>query len=173
MPRSGIPLINPRNENNFRGDRAQSARQVRAERANEEYKLMPTFDPSAWNLDDAQEPYALKDGTEARLRILEVTHHERDDKTEYLNVRLEVPDEPYSKEIAHFLNIPTPGLDAKRSNQARSDMDKFLHCFNIDRTRPFNPSEDWVGEEGWAILGIRRTDAYGEQNKINKFILPR
>lgn len=131
------------------------------------------LDPNEWSLDDSQEPYALKDGTEARLRIIEVRKDTRDDESEYLTIRLEVPDEPYSKDVTKFLNIPSRKMDAKQLNQSRHDMKLFCQCFEVDMSRPFDPTEDWVGLEGWAILGVRKTEQYGEQNTIKKLIVPK
>lgn len=133
---------------------------------------MPTFDPTEWELSTAQEPYALKDGEEVKLRIMEVRKETRpSDDTEYFNVRLEVPDQPFSKEIAHFLNVPDRKLmNAKQINVARNEMQKFLAAFEIDTERPFDPTEDWPGQEGWCILGMRKSDQYGEQNYIKKLI---
>lgn len=134
---------------------------------------MPMIDPTEWNVDDSQEAYALKAGTEARLRIIEVRKQTRDDETEYYVVRMEVPSEPYSKEITDFLDIPSRGLDAKRLNDARQKMKIFTEAFGLDLSRPFDPMEDWVGCEGWAILTLRNREGYGEENRVGKYVRPR
>jgi hypothetical protein len=41
------------------------------------------------------------------------------------------------------------------------------------RSRPGEPEDDWPGLEGWAILGMEKTDQYGEQNFVKKFVAPR
>ena len=140
--------------------------------ATERVSSMSMLDPTEWELEDSHEPFALRDGTEAKLRILEVQKGV-DNEREYLTIRLEVPEEPYSKDITHWLNVPSRKMDAKHLNVARNDMLKFCQCFEIDRTRPFDPTEDWVGLEGWCILGLRKSEQYGEQNRIGKFIVPR
>ena len=43
----------------------------------------------------------------------------------------------------------------------------------IDRSRPSDPTEDWVGCEGWYILSLRSSEQYGEQNRISKFVRAR
>lgn len=134
---------------------------------------MSMIDPTEWNLEDSQEPYALKDGTEAMLRIIEVRYDKRSDGSAYYTVRLEVPNEPFSKDITEWLNVPELPLDAKRLNAAKQKMWHFMDCFGIDRTRPSDPLEDWVGQEGWCILSLSKSDQYGEQNRISKFIMPR
>lgn len=132
---------------------------------------MPSFDPSEWNLDDSQETYAMPDGTEANLRILSVELRDREnDGTKYFIVRSEITEEPYSKEITSFLNIPSRLMDAKQLNLARNEMKKFTECFGLDMSMEFDPKEDWVGCEGTVILSLSKSDAYGEQNRIAKYL---
>lgn len=134
-------------------------------------RTMSMIDPSEWNLEDSREPYALKDGTEALLRVLEVRKSTRPETdTEYYTVRFEVPSEPYSKDIADFIDLPSSRLDAKRLNAARQKMLNFTQCFGIDLSRPFDPTEDWVGCQGWCILSLSKSDQYGEQNRISKYL---
>lgn len=142
-------------------------------------KTMSMIDPSEWNLDDSQEPYALRDGVEAKLRIVSVEKNQRRDRDgtitgEYWVVRIEVPDEPYSKEITDFLDIPdAKHMDAKRLNTARDKMRKFCDAFEIDRSRPFDPSDNWPGQEGWGILSLTVSPDYGEQNRVRRYIVPK
>ncbi len=132
------------------------------------------IDPSEWNLDDSHEPTVLKDGAEALLRIIEVVRGTSrfTEGTQY-TVRFEVPAEPFSKDITDWFDEPTRGMDAKRLNDARQKMKHFMECFGIDKSRPSDPSEDWIGCEGWCILSMRTNDQYGEQNRIAKFVQAR
>ena len=135
---------------------------------------MSMIDPTEWDLEDSQEPYALKDGAEAQLRIIEVRRGTRlDTEVEYYTVRMEVVGEPFSKEITDWLDVPSRQLDAKRLNAARQKMQRFMACFAIDASRPFDPTADWFGCEGWAILGLSKSELYGEQNRISRYIQPR
>ena len=135
---------------------------------------MSMIDPTEWELDDSHEPTTLKDGTEAQLRIIEVTRgtSKFTNSTQY-TVRFEVPGEPFSKDIADWFDEPTRGMDPKRLNDARQKMKNFMDCFGIDRTRPSDPTEDWVGAEGWCILSLRVSEQYGDQNRISKFVRAR
>ena len=136
-------------------------------------RTMSMIDPTEWSLEDSQEPYALKDGSEVILRIIDVRLDKRDDDSEYYTVRMEVPSEPYSKEITDWLNVPSRNLDAKRLNTAQHKMKSFMLCFSIDTGKLTDPLEDWPGQEGWAILNLTKSDQYGEQNRIAKYIIPR
>ena len=139
-----------------------------------EYKSMSMIDPTEWYLEDSREPYALKDGTEALLRVIEVRKMTRpENDTEYYVVRFEVPSEAYSKDITDFLDAPSSKLDAKRLNVARQKMLHFSEAFSVDMSRPFDPTEDWVGLEGWCILSLTKSDQYGEQNRISKYVRAR
>lgn len=136
--------------------------------------LMPVLDPNEWNLDDAQEPYALEDNSEVKVRILDVRKDKDKNDMEYLLPRFEIVDEPFSKDFTHFMYIPDKEtMDAKRLNRSRFAMVQFLHCFEIDTSRPMDPTEDWNGSEGWVILGIKKDDQYGEQNFVKQFITPK
>ncbi len=135
---------------------------------------MSMIDPSEWNLDDSQEPTVLKDGAEALLRIIEVTKNTRPETgTDYYTVRFEVPDEPLSKDITDWFDIPSTQMDAKRLNAARQKMLHFAQCFHLDFSRPLDPTEDWPTCEGWCILSMRSSELYGDQNRISKFVRSR
>ena len=135
---------------------------------------MSMIDPTEWELESSEEPYALKDGAEVQLRIIEVRKAERPDNgAVYYTIRMEVPTEVYSKDITDWLDIPSLKLDAKRLNAARQKMMVFLQAFSIDTSRPFDPTEDWVGQEGWAILSLSKSEQYGEQNRVSKYLRAR
>ncbi len=135
---------------------------------------MSMIDPSEWELEDSHEPVTLKDGAEALLRIIEITKSTRPETgTEYYTVRLEIPSEPFSKDVTDWFDIPARSMDAKRLNTAKQKMLHFMECFNIDRSRPSDPTEDWIGYEGWCILSLRTSEQYGDQNRISKFVRAR
>jgi hypothetical protein len=134
---------------------------------------MPLFDPSDWSLGESQEPYAMADGTEAKVRIVEVAKGTDKNGEQYIQPRLEIVNEPYSKDFTHFLHIPSRKMTEKKLNQVRNAMKQFCEAFELDISRPFDPADDWPGHEGWAILGVRDNEQYGEQNFIKKLIVPR
>lgn len=138
-----------------------------------EIRSMSMIDPTQWSLEDSQEPYALKDGSEVMLRIVDVRLDKRADETEYYTVRFEVVDEPYSKEITDWFNVPARSLDPKRLNAARRKMLHLMESFGIDTMNLTDPVEDWPGYEGWCILSLSKSEQYGEQNRIAQFIRPR
>ena len=137
-------------------------------------KSMSMIDPTEWELDDSHEPITLKDGTEALLRVIEVTRgvSKLSGVVQYI-VRFDVPSEPFSRDITDWFDEPTRGMEPKRLNDAKQKMKHFMDCFGIDRIRPSDPNEDWVGCEGWCILSLRSSEQYGDQNRIAKFVQAR
>jgi len=135
---------------------------------------MSMIDPSEFDLENVEEPKALPDGTEAKLRIVSVRKAQDKNDLTYFQPMLEVPDEPLSKDFTHFLHLPNKSeMSTKRYNQARFNLKVFMECFEQDPSRGFDPLEDWPGAEGWAILGVKESDEYGQQNYVKKFIKTR
>jgi len=46
----------------------------------------------------------------------------------------------------------------------------FATAFGIDYSRPFSWTDDLPGKEGWLIVGVRKSDEYGDQNSVKKYI---
>ena len=134
-------------------------------------KFMSMLDASAWNLEDSREPFAMPDGTETKLVIVDVRSGKDKNGYDYLQPVLEILDEPFSKDFTHFLHLPdTDRMSAKQLNRVRNSIKVFCEAFEIDTTRPFDPKDDWPGQEGWAILGVQSNEQYGDQNYVKKFI---
>lgn len=120
-------------------------------------------------LDDVVEPYALPDGTEAQLRIMNIHSKKRDDGTQYWLVTLETVEHPFAKLITHFVELPQYVGNPRQKNNARFRLKSFCEAFDID-TRGSLKLDDLVGREGWAILSLQRSEQYGEQNRVARFI---
>lgn len=134
---------------------------------------MGMIDPTEYGLDDAQEPFAVKPG-EYKLRIVDVRKGTDKNGLEYLMPSLEVSNELYSKDFTHFLHIPDKEeMSEKQLNRVRFAYGEFCRCFGINLSRPFDPEDDWPGHEGWAMLKIRESEEYGEQNYISKLVAPK
>ena len=134
---------------------------------------MAMIDPSAYDLDGSQEPTASKPGEEYKLIITEVRDGIDKNGYDYLMPRLEIVGEPYSKDFTHFLHLPNSEMTEKQLNKVKWNLKSFADCFSIDMSRPQDPKEDWVGCEGYAILGSNDNDEYGEQNFIKKLVTPK
>jgi hypothetical protein len=135
---------------------------------------MSMIDPSEWSLEDAEEPVVVPDGTECRLRIVSVRKGQDKNKLDYWQPTLEIVDSPRAKDFTHFLSVPNRAeQQAKRYESSRWNLKEFMDAFQLDYTRPFNPTEDWPGNEGFAVLSVIDTPGFGKQNQIRALIRPR
>jgi len=128
-------------------------------------------------IQNAQEPTIAKNGSEHKLRIIscrggEATEKVSGNECTYISPVYEVPNEPLVKEFSSFLWIPDEGkLSPKAYARAMSDFNIFSKCFGLDLSKPFDYEDDLPGLTGWAILGTKKSDEYGEQNTIRKFVV--
>lgn len=135
---------------------------------------MSIVDMTEYDLPSAEEPKAAKAGTEYKLRILSVDKDVDKNGLDYLMPRLEIVDEPTSKDFTYFMHLPNrEKMNAKQLTRAKWNLKTFCECFSIPMDQPVDPEDDWPGEEGWAVLGMKEDEQYGEQNFIKKFITPK
>lgn len=116
------------------------------------------------NLDDAQEPKVLPEG-EYKIRVSGAEKSTDKNNNPYILLRLEVPDEPYSKTFTHFLGFPTDDMTPKDQNARKWRMKEAFEAFGFDyQSRPL---EDLRGSETWATLGETDEDpTYGKSNRV-------
>lgn len=128
-------------------------------------------------IQNAPEPTVLPKGTEVKVCIIQVRQGTSEKNgNDYLMPLYEVLGDGMEmvKEVSDFLWVlDKEALTAKEYARALDQFKKFAKCFGIDLSRPFDPEEDLVGLEGWIIVGMRKSDEYGEQNNVSKYILPR
>ena len=138
---------------------------------------MGIYDLSDMGLDEGQEPQAVDGDKEYKLRILEVTEGEDKREWDYIMPRFEIIDDPFSKDFTQFINVPDKKkMDVKTLNRVKhgpTGFVSFLKAFGFDTSAKINFPDQSPGKEGWAILGKKKTEEYGEQNYIKRFVLPR
>ena len=130
---------------------------------------------------NAPEPTVLKKGTEVKARIIAVrtgvTEKEDSDYygISYFSVVFDTPDEPLAKEFSDFFwdlsdleNLKN--VSEKAAAGALRHFRSFAEAFGIDYSRPFNIEDDLPGKEGWLIVGIKKSDEYGDQNTVQKYL---
>lgn len=129
------------------------------------------------------EPTVLKKGTEVRARVISVRTGVVD-KLEsdyngiaYFSVSFDAPDEPLAKEFSDFFwdLVDRDKITAVSEKAALSAMRKFRNfadAFGLDYSRPFDLEDDLPGKTGWLIVGIKKSDEYGEQNTVQKYLAP-
>lgn len=121
------------------------------------------------NVNDVPDLQALPEGEEYELRILECEIKTSSKGNQGIQCRFDVPSEPNSKDITHWIGIPDASADEKKRNSALRRIRDFCTCFGINTAGGIDLS-DVQGRTGWAILAIENDDTYGEQNRIKRFI---
>ena len=124
------------------------------------------------DVSDAQEARAVPGDEEYNLRIVSIDQKDDKNGLPYILPRFEVPAEPTSKEFTKFIRLPYDGMSAKDLNKCKWALKSFFEAFNIPLVGERN-WDDYLGNEGWAILGFEETDEWGEQNFVRKFIGPK
>jgi len=122
---------------------------------------------------NAEEPKILPRGTEVKARIIAVRTgvSDKNGATWYQPV-FDVPDEPMVQEFnAFFWDLADRDkIEEKQVARNMSAFKNFAKAFGIDYSKPFDWEEDLVGKEGWVILGVKKSDEYGDQNTVSKYV---
>ena len=126
-------------------------------------------------IEDAPEPTVAKAGTEQKLRIISVREGEAGEgNCPYFSPVYEVVDAPMVKEFNDFFWVPEKDkLSEKQYQRALYAIKVFTKCFEIDISRPIDYEDDLPGHVGWVIVGTRKSDEYGEQNTVRRYIAPK
>jgi len=132
-------------------------------------KTMPIIDFSEYDLENIPELKILPAGTEAKLRILDVSTKPDRNNDLMLQVRMDVADEPEVKEVYWQCHFPKGSMAPKRVAMLKQFLSDFCEAFGIDKTAS-NDTSDWLGKEGWSILGVRSDAKYGDSNEVNRFL---
>lgn len=122
---------------------------------------------------NAPEPKTLPRGSEVCARIIAVREgvSEKNGAKWYQPV-FDVPTDPMVIEFNDFFwdLADRAKLDGKSAARAIRKFKVFAEAFELDYSRPFSWTEDLIGLEGWVILGVRKTDEYGDQNTVSKYV---
>ena len=129
------------------------------------------------------EPTTLKKGIEVKARIISVRvgvvdKEESDyDGISYFSVAYEAVDEPAAKEFNDFFwNLvdrdKLADISEKAMLSAIRKFSKFADAFGLDYSRPFDLEDDLPGKIGWVIVGTKKSEEYGDQNTVQKYLLP-
>lgn len=120
----------------------------------------------------AEEPKILKAGTEVKARIVSLRYGTSEkNNCEWYQVVFDVPDDPMVQEFNDFFwELDKEKLDPKQYQRGLYKFQQFIEAFSIDISRPFDKDDDWPGLEGWIILGVRKSEEYGDSNTVKKYV---
>lgn len=121
------------------------------------------------NLGDVKEPVVIEANTEVTIRIISVKEGVDKNGNNYIQPLFEVPSVPEAKSFSKYYAIPNDEMDAKKKQQSGWALLQFFTAFNLDPNGEHD-TEDLIGLEADAILGVESSEQYGEQNFIKRFV---
>jgi hypothetical protein len=122
---------------------------------------------------DAPEPKTLPRGAEVKARIISVREGISDKNgAQWYSTVFDVPSDPMVIEFNDFFwdLADRDKLTEKEFQRSVRKFKLFAEAIGLDYSRPFSWTDDLVGMECWVILGVRKSDEYGDQNTVSKYI---
>ena len=122
---------------------------------------------------ESQPPSTLPSGTEVKVRIISVRDGTAKNDVHYYSPIFDVPDDPNVAEFSAFFwdLAERDKLDPKQAERLLNQFKQFAECFGIDYSKPFSWVDDLPGKTGWIIVGVKKTDEYGDQNTVKKYLV--
>jgi hypothetical protein len=122
---------------------------------------------------NAPEPKTLKRGEEVKARIISVRSGVSDkNDAHWFQPVFDVPADPMVSEFNDFF-WDLADQDILEPKQVARNMNKFKNfaaAFDLDYSRPFSWEDDLVGLEGWIVVGVKKSDEYGDQNTVSRYV---
>lgn len=122
---------------------------------------------------EAPDPKTLPRGSEVKARIINVREGISDKNgCQWYTPVFDVPNDPMIIEFNDFFwdLADRDKLEPKAAARSLNKFQKFAAAFDLDYSRPFSWEDDLIGLEGWVILGVRKSDEYGDQNTVSKYV---
>ena len=122
---------------------------------------------------DAPEPKTLPRGAEVKARIISVREGISDKNgAQWYSPVFDVPSDPMVIEFNDFFwdLADRDKLTEKEFQRSVRKFKLFAEAIGLDYSRPFSWTDDLVGMECWVILGVKKSDEYGDQNTVSKYI---
>lgn len=125
-------------------------------------------------ISDAPEPKTLPRGAEVKARIVSMMEgvSDKNDAQWFMPV-FDVPSDPMVTEFNDFFwdLLDKEKIGDKQYMRTLNKFRKFAAAFGIDYSRPFSWEDDLIGLEGWVILGVKKSDEYGDGNTVSKYVV--
>ena len=129
------------------------------------------------DISNAPELKTLPRGAEVKARIIAVRSGiSEKNNCQWYSPVFDVPADPMVIEFNDFfwdLAEARNKINDKQFQRALNKFKNFASAFGLDYSRPFSWEDDLIGLEGWVILGVRKSDEYGDQNTVSKYVAGR
>lgn len=122
--------------------------------------------------ENAPEFKSLPEGTECQVRIVKAEIKNSAKGDPMLAMRFDIPEEPYSKDINHFIMLPNNKDDDKQKAQKQNRLKEFKAAFGLPPAGAIS-TDDMEGSKAWAILGEEESQEFGKQNRVKRFVTGR
>lgn len=125
------------------------------------------------NTEDVQGFHTVPGDREYELRILSVEQKNSKKGDPMLEIKMDIPEDPQSKDIYHYIMLPTSADDEKRKTQKLLNLKNFKTAFNLPQSGSIN-LEDLQGMKAWAILREEAGEGDNEsRNSVARFVTGR
>lgn len=129
-------------------------------------------------LDAIPDQVLLENNQEYALQVIkaEIGESGPDRKTagqKYLKVTFKAIEEPDSRPFNDIFMLPFAGLDQDKFNMRGRQLRDFLQAAQFDYTSGWNiltETNELVGIEVNAVVRVRESDEYGDQNEVKRYI---
>lgn len=132
-------------------------------------RSMPIINFGDYKLDDIPELRILPAGSEVKLRILDVKLEPDTKGNLMLKLHTDIPGELMTKDVYWHCHFPKADMSEGRIFILKKELNSFCAAFEIDKEAD-NDTSDWLGKEGWAILGVESDEKYGDKNTVTRWM---
>lgn len=111
---------------------------------------------------------------EVKFRVVGCTKAIDRNGDNYYRVNMEAVEYPDTKDFSHMLyeNSSNPNMREKIRQMRKFEWTQFMECTGFRPDHAFDPTNEFLDLEGWAVLSIQDSDEWGKQNRVKKWIRP-
>ena len=137
--------------------------------------MLTDYSDMEQEIKDAPKPKILPRGSEVGIRIVSVRTGVSDtNDCRWYQPVYDIPDDPMVMEFNDFFwELDRVKLTDKQFARALNDFQEFAAAIELDYSKPFNWEDDLPGMTGDAVLGVKKSDEYGDGNTVSKYISPK
>lgn len=123
------------------------------------------------NLQNIPDPEPVEPG-QYLLRVISVEEKTSAKGNPMILVMLKVTEHPEAPPIFNYFNLPYEGCNPQFTQISLMQLKQFHQAFDLPLDGP-SDTEEWVGREGWAMVGVEIDERYGASNTVKRFLLPK